>query len=85
MTALALPQAIEASGFSQEAMFDLLSNIKTLINELQEDHATFRTAVNALRTHRLSMAFAKSGLAIGGTATKYKHTTQVAFMAGGLL
>lgn len=83
--ATALKTGIDPTGWSQEDVVLALQNIRDLINELQTNHGTFRTAVNALRFHALSRAFAKSGLAIGGTTTKYKHTTQVAFIAGGLL
>lgn len=83
--AVALKNNIETTGMAEEDLVLTLQNIRDLVNELRADHATFRTAVNALRTHSLSRAFAKSGLAIGGTTTKYKHATQVAFIAGGLL
>ena len=81
----ALDVGIERTGFTQGDIVKTLENLRDLVNELKADHATFRTAVNALRTHCLNRAFAKSGLAIGDTTTKYKHTTQVSFIAGGLL
>lgn len=77
-TLLALRHAITAQGAKDGDEVDFLANVRDSVNDIA-------TLVTALRVHSLNRAFAKSGLAIGGTTTKYKHATQVAFIAGGLL
>jgi hypothetical protein len=37
-------------GISQTALFQFLSNIVTVVNELRTDHATFKTVVDELVT-----------------------------------
>ena len=47
---VALPYSLDPAGISNEVLYDLLSNVKDVVNELQTDHATFRTGVTALET-----------------------------------
>jgi len=48
--ALSLPDDITANGVSQGSLFNLLSNIVDLVNELQSDHATYKTLTDELKT-----------------------------------
>lgn len=89
---LTLKGDIVGNGVNQGDLVDLLTNLKDLVNELQADHATFKTVVtdnktlvNALRNQSLNRLLGNSGLAIGGTTTKYKHTTQVYFTENGIV
>ncbi|TVM02747.1 MAG: hypothetical protein CV087_08770 [Candidatus Brocadia sp. WS118] len=50
MAIAALPTEITATGFDQNSVFTLLQNILAVVNELQEDHATFKTVVTANKT-----------------------------------
>lgn len=77
-TLAALQHSLTPQGAKDGDAVVFLQNVRDAVNDLS-------TLVTALRVHTLSRAFAKSGLAIGGTTTSYKHTTQVAFIAGGLL
>lgn len=51
--ALTLKSDIVGNGVDQGTLVDLLTNIKDLLNELQADHATFKTAVD---NHTTSLA-----------------------------
>ncbi len=48
--ALTLKSDVVGNGVDQGSLIDLLTNIKDLINELQEDHATFKTVVTDINT-----------------------------------
>ena len=50
MALLALEQEIKASGINQPDLVKLLTNIITQVNELKDDHATFKTSVDAIET-----------------------------------
>lgn len=41
---------ITGTGISQEDLVTFLNNVTTLVNELQADHATFKTVVDELKT-----------------------------------
>lgn len=46
----ALQQGLTDNGILQGDLVKLLRNMVALVNELQADHATFRTVVNDLKT-----------------------------------
>lgn len=68
---VALQSDIQPTGLNQGDLVRFMQNV--------------RDVVNALRNQSFNRALAKSGLAIGGTTTSYKHTTQVPYVAGGIL
>lgn len=45
-----LPSSITVTGLDQVSLVKYLENIQSVVNELQTDHATFRTTVNANTT-----------------------------------
>lgn len=73
-----LSSEIKVQGINQKALVELLGNLVTRANE-------DTTLVNAIRNQRLNMALGNAGLAIGGTTTSYKHTTQIAFVEAGII
>jgi hypothetical protein len=48
--ATTLENDIQRSGFYQADLVKYLENIRDVVNELQTDHATFKTAISTLRT-----------------------------------
>jgi hypothetical protein len=92
MTALPLNQNVEERGWLKGDVYRALSNLHDKVNELGDDHATFKTVVddlktlvNALRSQIFNRALGAAGLAIGGTTTKYKHANQIHFCEAGVL
>ncbi len=50
MAVLTMPSKISGNGINQGALFTLLTNLVTVINEVVDDHATTKTAVDELNT-----------------------------------
>lgn len=50
MAVLTLPQTITATGMRQDALYTLLVNLVTVVNELVDDHATNKTTIDECRT-----------------------------------
>lgn len=49
-----LENDIKRTGFAQADLVRYIENVRDVVNELQADHATFRTAAAALRTAQLN-------------------------------
>lgn len=45
-----LPSDLTVTGMDQKSLYQWLANVTDLLNEIQTDHATFRTVVNANTT-----------------------------------
>lgn len=87
----ALKANIVESGMNQGDVVKLLGNLVTLINELQEDHATFKTVVtdnktllNQLQVAKLYGALGNPGLAIS-TNFDVKNANAISYLNGGTL
>jgi hypothetical protein len=50
MTITALPSDIKNTGLNQDSLVTLLGNYNAVINELKDDHATFKTVVTDVKT-----------------------------------
>jgi hypothetical protein len=50
MSGLPLPSDITVTGLEQASLVKLLTNIVEVVNELQTDHATFKTVVTDNKT-----------------------------------
>lgn len=89
--ALTLKSDIVGNGVDQGTLVDLLTNIKDVLNELQTDHATYKTVVddakallNQLRTKHLYGVFGNPGFVID-TNFDVKNGTAVYYTNGGTL
>lgn len=87
----ALRADIVESGMGQGDLVKLLGNIRDLVNELQDDHSTFRTVVgdnkallNQLRTQSLYRALGNPGFAIS-TNFDVKNANAISYLNGGTL
>jgi hypothetical protein len=92
MAVLALPSEIKTTGIDQNSLVTLLTNFVTVINELVDDHATFKTVVDDLKTlanlnqHR-SQNFILSQSPVLAIDTNFdvKNTETTVFVAGGVV
>lgn len=89
--ALTLKSDVVGNGIDQGSLVDLLTNIKDLINELQDDHATYKTVVtdnkvllNQIRQLQLYGVLGNPGFAIS-TNFDVKNATAVYYTNGGTL
>lgn len=65
-----LPRGITPNGIGQDDLYLLLDNIKDIVNELQADHATFKTAVDGIIAKlQGNYVIGVPALAIGSTPT----------------
>lgn len=55
MAVLSLPSDIKENGINQGSLHTLLTNFVTVINELVDDHATYKTVVDDLKTQSNKM------------------------------
>lgn len=84
-TARKREQDIGPSGWNQSDIVSLVADLVDTVSEMQTKQGLLVTAYNALRNHTMNRAHASAVLAIGGTTTSYKHTTQIAFSEAGIL
>lgn len=84
MALLALEQEIKASGINQPDLVKLLKNLITQVNELKDDHATFKTAVDLLNHRYQNFVVSTSPVLDIDTNFDVKNTEQTLFVAGGV-
>lgn len=78
-----LPRGITPNGIGQDDLYRILSNILDVVNELQADHATFKTAVDGIIAKlQGNYVTGVATLAIGSTPTAVA-TAAFDYMIGG--
>lgn len=91
MTNRPLSADVTVTGINQDSFVNFLLNIMDLVNELQEDHATFKTVVtdnkalvNQLRSSMLYGALGNPGFAIS-TNFDVKNANAISYVNGGTI
>lgn len=86
-----LEQGVEEGGFWVGDLVKYMENVRDLVNELQTDHATFRTVcgdmkalLNQLRALNLYMPLGNPGFAIN-TNFDVKNANAISYLNGGTL
>lgn len=92
MAVLTLPSDIKTTGVNQDSLVTLLTNFVTVINELVDDHATFKTVVDDIKTltnlnqHRSQNFILSTSPALAiDTNFDVKNTETTVFVAGGVV
>lgn len=90
--ALALRSDIKPNGMNQEDIYRFLSNVVDLVNELQADHATFKTTIDDQKTlinllqHRSQNFILNTSPALAiDTNFDVKNTETTVFVAGSVV
>lgn len=92
MAILPLETDVTATGFDQKTLHTLLTNITTVINELVDDHATFKTVIDDTLTLQAKLLHASKNYVLGETDpvlaidTNFdvKNTETIVFVAEGV-
>lgn len=92
MTVLALPSDIKTTGINQDSLVTFLTNVVTVVNELVDDHATFKTVTDDIKTlanlnqHRSqNFIISQSPVLAIDTNFDVKNTEQTVFVAGSVV